>query len=101
MACTRVAFARNSVISCENKLQPFPRRPEELWRQSGGGEAGAPGRAVLREEAQRLLHTPEVPLWYYICVTGATMCNILLEIMDIGHRFSLCNSRFTLTVALQ
>lgn len=46
---------------CENKPGGFfPSRPEVPWRQSGGGEAGAPGRAVLREEAQRLLHTPEV-----------------------------------------
>lgn len=60
-----VRFARHTVFSCENKrcrspASPFPSRPEEPWRQSGGGEAGAPGRAVLREEAQRLLHTPEV-----------------------------------------
>lgn len=65
MACDCVGFAQNTVFSCENKrsrspASPLPSRPEELWRQSGGGQAGAAGRAVLREEAQRLLHTPEV-----------------------------------------
>lgn len=68
MACMCARFAHNTVFSCENKRGrspgfPFPSRrprPEVPWRQSGSGEAGAPGRAVLREEAQRLLHTPEV-----------------------------------------
>lgn len=35
-------------------------RPKVSRRQSGGGASGVSGCAVLREEAQRFLHTPQV-----------------------------------------
>lgn len=101
--CVRVS--RNAAFFPRvNERGRCPSRPEVPRRQSGGGEAGAPGRAVLREEDQRLLHTPEVPasdsprcLIFNMCQDSS---NRLIWIMDTGHHYSHINSCFTLTVAL-